>query len=126
MTTYIGTLVNNSAGAVALVDNQTGGCVCVPAGQTGHPNWQIKTELAQAILGPGQTNVGPGTYDWIWDDGNYNILIQRAGTFAPRVLITVGFPFVITIAYNSDGTVTATEGASAAAVGASKAEHAMA
>ncbi|WP_026607518.1 hypothetical protein [Methylocapsa acidiphila] len=110
MTTNINQLTNNSAGVIVLADAVTGGCWAVPPGQTADPNWTIKPPLAQAILGPGATNVGPGTYDWIWDNGKYQILAQRAGTYNPVVLLdlqgTLGI-FSIAIVYDANGNLTA-------------------
>lgn len=110
MTTIITQLTNNSAGVIVLADASTGGCFAVPPGQTANPNWTIKPPLAQALLGPGATNVGPGTYDWFWDNGKYQILAQRAGTFNPTVLIdlhgTTGV-FSIAITYDAMGNLTA-------------------
>ncbi|WOJ90604.1 hypothetical protein RZS28_04735 [Methylocapsa polymorpha] len=93
MTTYIRNFTNNSAGAVVLADIETGGSVAIPPTPGSNTvtlpgfGWAIKDHLAQAILGPGPTNVGPGTYEWIWDDGNYNILLARAGLWLPFLLI---------------------------------------
>jgi len=109
MTTYINNFTNTSAGVVALADAATAGCFAICPGQSQNPNWVIKSTLAQAILGPGATNVGPGTYDWIWDDGDFNIRIQRAGKYQSQILFALprwyDYVFSIGITYEGGGQV---------------------
>jgi hypothetical protein len=109
MATWI-KLQNNAAGPIAIVDGNDGGAAGVVVNALSDPHWIIKAG-GQAILGPGATNIGPGTFDWIWDTGNSTIVRQRAGTYDPTLLITLPTPhvgdYVITVTYNGDGTLTA-------------------
>ena len=118
VTVYI-KLINNARGPIALVDNETAGSYCVPIDRHADTGWVIKAggddQHVQAIIGPGEFQVGPGTFDWIRENGDWKIFTKRAGADEWAVLLDINWakpntnPPVrvviayVTITYGADG-----------------------
>ncbi|QGM99211.1 hypothetical protein [Methylocystis parvus] len=60
----------------------------------------------QAFLGCGPADKGPGSFYWVWDDGNNNIKAQLWG-HEPVTLVTLrgGGIIPVIVLYNRDGTL---------------------
>jgi hypothetical protein len=98
MTTFITEFVNASATQILLADDAMAESFCLPAGAAGNPQWAIGGAKArQAIRKPGHAAA-----DLIWDDGDRNIMILRAGAERPQVLARLKSAGVCGIALSYD------------------------
>jgi hypothetical protein len=114
----ITSVTNTSAGFVALWSATSNPFSGQPS-LIGVPNGQVRTDFKMgvpvvpfdtifnlAILGPGATGVGPGSYDWIYIENN-DIKHLRLGVGEKVLLPNGANNYSVIITYDSQGVISA-------------------